>query len=344
MSWECWQTESEQLFSSLWMESQHWAGKVMTLDPSFLLGSAAEGWEVMQCYQEVLCKGCANAFLSRERYFYLFLAHPWVQQDSLWEDTEGETTSWRAYAKGERHIPKQFILAAGFCCPFWFGGLVVWWFFFSPCFSFSSFDGNFSDSLTLQFIRRLGISWLPRSRESGVIHTGSWHGCCALWLWGSALQLGQPGVEPDVPGSEDLPLWKPEGPAAHAEAMVHFQRRLSGRETKHQARPQGCKGETPWELHRVLSCSYHPLWIPQGGGTEGMLRAGEEWQEKHFALEDGDGISHGGTQVQTLLPTEQGGIGVSKLRFNSLYPLSLSFILLNTTLVFLHPKAVPTAA
>lgn len=55
----------------------------MTLDPSFLLGSAAEGWEVMQCYQEVLCKGCANAFLSRERYFYLFLAHPWVQQDSL---------------------------------------------------------------------------------------------------------------------------------------------------------------------------------------------------------------------------------------------------------------------
>lgn len=247
----------------------------------------------------------------------------------------------KGVCKGRKTHPQTVYFGCWFLLSvlvWWFGGLV---FFFSPCFSFSSFDGNFSDSLTLQFIRRLGISWLPRSRESGVIHTGSWHGCCALWLWGSALQLGQPGVEPDVPGSEDLPLWKPEGPAAHAEAMVHFQRRLSGRETKHQARPQGCKGETPWELHRVLSCSYHPLWIPQGGGTEGMLRAGEEWQEKHFALEDGDGISHGGTQVQTLLPIEQGGIGVSKLRFNLLYPLSLSFILLNTTLVFLHPKAVP---
>ena len=90
MSWECWQRESERLFSSLWMKSQDWACKVMTLDASLLLGSAAGSWEVMQCNQEALCKGCAIAFLSRERYFYLFLAHPWVQQESLWEDTQRE--------------------------------------------------------------------------------------------------------------------------------------------------------------------------------------------------------------------------------------------------------------
>lgn len=54
-------------------------------------------------------------------------------------------------------------------------------------------------------------------------------------------------MEPDVPGSEDLPLWKPEGPAAHAEAMVHFQRCLSGRVIKHQVRPSNpmLQGEDP---------------------------------------------------------------------------------------------------
>lgn len=72
-------------------------------------------------------------------------------------------------------------------------------------------------------------------------------------------------MEPDVPGSEDLPLWKSEGPAAHAEAMVHFQSRLSGRVIKHQARPSNpgaAAGKPPGEPHGVQSCSYHPLWVP----------------------------------------------------------------------------------
>lgn len=43
-------------------------------------------------------------------------------------------------------------------------------------------------------------------------------------------------------------------------------------------------------------------------------------------------------------PQSRGGISESKLMFNLLYPLSLNFILISATLVFLHPKAVPTAA
>lgn len=214
--------------------------------------------------------------------------------------TEGETTSWRAYAKGERHILEQFILASGFCCRVWFGGLEV---FFFPLFSF--FDGNGSDFLTSQFITRLGISWLPPSRESGVFHTGSWHGCCALWLWGSALQLGQPGVEPDIPGSEDLPLWKPEGPAAHAEAMVHFQRRLSGTVTKQQARPStaGAGEKVPW----VLTCTYQLLWdLPQEISQRRSDKQGRSgWRNTGF--EDGGGVSFGWTEFQTLLPMKTRG-------------------------------------
>lgn len=82
MSWECWQRESERLFSSLWMESQRRAFKVMTLDPSLLLGSAAESWEVMQCIHEALREGCAIASPSQEGYFHLFPARPRVQQNS----------------------------------------------------------------------------------------------------------------------------------------------------------------------------------------------------------------------------------------------------------------------
>lgn len=131
MSWECWQTESERLFSSLWMESQDWACKVMTLEPSFLLGSAAESWEVMQCYQEVLCKGSANAFLSQEGYFYLFLAHPWVQQDSLWEDTQREKPHPEGHMQREKDTsPNSLFWLLVFVVRF---GLVVWWFvFFFP--------------------------------------------------------------------------------------------------------------------------------------------------------------------------------------------------------------------
>lgn len=232
----------------------------MTLDPSLLLGSAAKSWEVMQCNQEALCKGCAIAFLSQERYFYLFPVHPWVQQNSLWEDTRREKPHPEGRVRREKDTsPNSLFWLLFFVVGF---GLVVWGFF--PFFSFSFFDGNCSDFLTLPFIRRLGISWLPPRRESGVFRRGSWHGCCALWLWGSALQLGQPGVESDVPGSEDLPLWKPEGPAAHAEAMVHFQSRLSGRVTKHQARlsnPGAAEGKHTGESHRVLSCSYQLLWV-----------------------------------------------------------------------------------
>lgn len=131
MSWECWQTESEQLFSSLWMESQDWACKVMTLELSLLLGSAAESWEVMQCYQEVLCKGSANAFLSQEGYFYLFLAHPWVQQDSLWEDTQREKPHPEGHMQREKDTsPNSLFWLLVFVVRF---GLVVWWFvFFFP--------------------------------------------------------------------------------------------------------------------------------------------------------------------------------------------------------------------
>lgn len=91
-------------------------------------------------------------------------------------------------------------------------------------------------------------------------------------------------MEPDVPGSEEFSLWKPEGPAAHAEAMVHFQRRLSGRVTKHQARPPNPKaavGRPPGSL--TGSC---PVPTNFGSytsaGTEGMLWAGEVWQETLF--------------------------------------------------------------
>lgn len=63
-----------------------------------------------------------------------------------------------------------------------------------------------------------------------------------------------------------------------------------------------------------------------------------------MGLEDGDGVSHGGTQVQTLPLTEQGGISESKLGFSVLYPLSFSIKLRSTTLAFLHLQAVPTAA
>lgn len=171
-----------------------------------------------------------------------------------------------------------------FGCWFLLSGLVWWFGVLFPSFSFSFFDGNCSDFLTLQFVRRLGISWLPPSRESGVFHAVSWHGCCALWLWGSALQLGQPGVEPDVPGSEDLPLWKPEGPAAHAEAMVHFQSRLSGRVTKHQARPSNpgaVEGKPPRGVTQgpvvFLPTALGPT---RGGGTEDTPWAGEVWEEK----------------------------------------------------------------
>lgn len=186
-------------------------------------------------------------------------------------------------------------------------GLVVWHFvcffilgllaFFS-FFSFSSFDGNCSDFLTLQFIRRLGISWSFPRRDSGVIHTGSWHGCCALWLWGSALQLGQPGVEPDIPGSEDLPLWKPEGPAAHAEAMVHFQSRVSGRVTKRQARPSN-PGAVEGKLLGICtgSCPIpnKPIWVlPQVGGERRHCGQGRSGR-RNAGFWDSGGVSHGWT-------------------------------------------------
>lgn len=144
-------------------------------------------------------------------------------------------------------------------------------------------------------------------------------------------------MEPDVPGSEDLPLWKPEGPAAHAEAMVHFQRCLSGRVIKHQVRPSNpnaAGGRPPGSLTGSCSVPTDHFGSYTSGGTEGTLWGGEGWQERRFNLEDGDGVSCGGTQVQTLLPTDQGGISGSKLRFSLLYPLSLSFILVSTTLVF----------
>lgn len=262
---------------------------------------------------------------------------------SLRRYTEGETTSWRAYAKGERHIPKQFILAAGFCCPFWFGGLVVFGCFFFPCFSFSSFDGNFSDSLTLQFIKCLGISWLPPSRESGVIPTGSWHGCCALWLWGSALQLGQPGVEPDVPSSEELPLWKPEAPAAHAEAMVHFQRRLPGRVTKHQARPSNpsaAMGRPPGSLPGSCPAPTDHSEVGQRGHC-GQGRCGRRNILVWRMVMGSPVVGH---RSKLSFLQSRGGISESKWRFNLLYPLSLSFILISTTSAFLHPQAVSTAA
>lgn len=117
-------------------------------------------------------------------------------------------------------------------------------------------------------------------------------------------------MEPDVPGSEDLPLWKPEGPAAHAEAMVHFQRRLSGRVTKHQARPSNpsaAGGRPPGSLTGSCPVPTNHFGSYRSGGTEGTLWAGEGWQERCFHLEDGDGVSCGGMQVQTLLPTDQGG-------------------------------------
>lgn len=220
-------------------------------------------------------------------------------------------------------------------------GLVVWhfvWFcvlgcFFFSFFSFSSFDGNCSDFLTLQFIRRLGISWSFPRRDSGVIHTGSWHGCRALWLWGSALQLGQPGVEPDIPGSEDLPLWKPEGPAAHAEAMVHFQSRLSGRVTKHQARPSN-PGAVEGKPLGICTGSYPipnepPSGLTTGGWTEETPWTGEVWEEKCRLLRWW-WVSHDWTTTQTLLRMEQRGISECKLRVTLLYSLSLSFILIST--------------
>lgn len=273
----------------------------MTLDLSLLLGSAAESWEVMQCNQEALCEGCAIAFQSQERYFYLFPARSWVQQNVLWEDTRREKPHPEGRMRREKDTsPNSLFWLLVFVVGF---GLVVWRGFFFPLFSF--FDGNGSDFLTSQFITRLGISWLPRSRESRVFHTGSWHGCCALWLWGSALQLGQPGLEPDIPGSEDLPLWKPEGPAAHAEAMVHFQRRLSGRVTKQQARPSaaGAGEKVPW----VLTCTYQLLWdLPQEISQRrhhGQGRSG--WRNTGF--EDGGGVSFGWTEFQTLLPMKRRG-------------------------------------
>lgn len=153
MSWECWQRESKRFFSSLWMESRDWACKVMTLDLSLLLGSAAESWEVMQCNQEALCEGCAIACQSQERYFYLFPAHSWVQQNLLWEDTRREKPHPEGRVQREKDTSSNSLFwLLVFVVKF---GLVVWRFFFL---FFSFFDGNGSDFLTLQFITRLGIS------------------------------------------------------------------------------------------------------------------------------------------------------------------------------------------
>lgn len=73
-------------------------------------------------------------------------------------------------------------------------------------------------------------------------------------------------MEPDVPGSEDLPLRESEGPAAHAEAMVHFQSRLSGRLLKHQARPSNLSAA---ERSLLGSCTgSHPAPSTAGSGAE----------------------------------------------------------------------------
>lgn len=88
-------------------------------------------------------------------------------------------------------------------------------------------------------------------------------------------------MEPDIPGSEDLPLWKPEGPAAHAEAMVHFQSRLSGMVTKHQARPSNpgaVEGKPLGICTGSCSVPNKPLQVlPQVGGQRrhrGQERSG----------------------------------------------------------------------
>lgn len=74
------------------------------------------------------CKGCANAFLSQERYFYLFLAHPGVQQDSLWEDTEREKPHPEGRVRREKDTsPNNLFWLMVFVVRF---GLVVWWFVF----------------------------------------------------------------------------------------------------------------------------------------------------------------------------------------------------------------------
>lgn len=126
MSWECWQRESKQFFSSLWMESQDWAFKVMTLDSSLLLGSAAESWEVMPWNQEALCKGNATAFQSQGRCFYLLPARPWVQQNSPWEDTHGEKPHPEGCARREKGTslnnlfwPLFFVVGFGLVVLFW---------------------------------------------------------------------------------------------------------------------------------------------------------------------------------------------------------------------------------
>lgn len=73
-------------------------------------------------------------------------------------------------------------------------------------------------------------------------------------------------MEPDVPGSEDLPLRESEGPAAHAEAMVHFQSRLSGRLLKHQAIPSNLSAA---ERSLLGSCTgSHPAPSTAGSGAE----------------------------------------------------------------------------
>lgn len=78
----------------------------------------------MQRNQETLSEGCAIAFLSQERHFYLFFTDPWVQQKLLCEDPWREKPHPEGRVRRDKDTsPNSLFWLLGFVAGF---GLAVW--------------------------------------------------------------------------------------------------------------------------------------------------------------------------------------------------------------------------